>query len=287
MKIISGTALSKEIKNKLATDIEALRAKFHRAPKLAIVLVGDEPDSLKYVNSKAKACADIGMECELRHLPESTTQPELLKVIRQLNDDNTVDGILIQLPLPKHLDSEETINAIDPRKDADGLHPENVGKLSDGGKGILPCTPKGIIALLRYGNIDIAGKHAVVLGRSNLVGKPIAQLLLQENATVTICHTHTQNLANIVQQADILVLAMGAANVVTPEMLKPNVVLVDVAMNWIDGKLGGDLYCEKNLCALEKIASAATPVPGGVGPMTITSLLENTFEIYSFGVLEH
>ena len=280
MEIMSGAILSKEIKEKMRLEIEELKEKYGRTPKLALILVGDNPDSAKYVNSKKKACADTGMEGEIHHLPADASQIQLIELIEQLNRDINSDGILLQLPLPEHLDTEEALAHIDYRKDADGLHPMNAGKLFDGSEGILPCTPKGIISLLKYGGVEISGKHAVVLGRSNLVGKPAAQLLLRENATVTICHTGTQNIPEIVKTADILVLAMGNPDVVTPKMLKPGVVLVDVAMNWVDDKLGGDIYFERNLPELEKVVAAASPVPGGVGPMTITSLLENTVEIF-------
>jgi len=280
MKIISGTALSKEIKDSLRIEIEELKEKHGRVPKLALILIGDNPDSAKYVNNKQKACIDIGMESEIHHLPANISQTQLFQLIEQLNQDINTDGILLQLPLPKHLNTEEALVHIDYRKDADGLHPMNAGKLFDGRKGILPCTPKGIISLLKYGGIEIAGKHAVVLGRSNLVGKSVAQLLIRENATVTLCHSATQNIPDIVKTADILVLAMGNPNVVTPAMLKSGVVVIDVAMNWVDDKLGGDIYFARNLPELEKITSAITPVPGGVGPMTITSLLENTIEIF-------
>lgn len=280
MEIISGSALSKEIKSRLAVRIEETGIKYGRKPKLSVILVGDDPDSTKYVKSKGKACTDVGMEGDLHFLPGLISQEELLDKIYTLNNDPTVDGILIQLPLPSHINTEKIIEAVDYRKDADGLHPMNAGKLADGAEGILPCTPKGIISLLKYGNIEIAGKQAVVVGRSNLVGKPAAQLLLRENATVTICHTHTTNLPSIIAQADILVLAMGAPDVVTPSMLKPGVVIVDVAMNWVDNKLAGDIYFDRNLEGLQERVSAMTPVPGGVGPMTITSLIENTFEIY-------
>ena len=280
MKIISGTTLSKEIKKDLSLEIQELKEKHGRVPKLVLILVGDDPDSAKYVNSKQKACTDIGMESEIHHLPVNVSQVQLLQLIDQLNEAPDTNGILLQLPLPEHLNTEEILFHIDYRKDADGLHPMNAGKLFDGSEGILPCTPKGIISLLKYGEVEIAGKHAVILGRSNLVGKPTAQLLLRENATVTICHTGTENIPDIVKTADILVLAMGNPNVVTPAMLKPGVVLVDVAMNWVDDKLGGDIYFARNIPELEKRVSAATPVPGGVGPMTITSLLENTVEIF-------
>ncbi len=280
MRIISGTALSKEIKNTLSLEIKELRKQYGRVPKLALVLVDNNPDSAKYVNSKKRICEEIGMEGEIRFLPVDVSQHQLLQLIDQLNQDPCTDGILLQLPLPGHLNTEEILTRIHYRKDADGLHPINMGKLFDGSEGILPCTAKGIISLLKYGEIEISGKHAVVLGRSNLVGKPTAQLLLRENATVTICHTGTKALSEIVKTADILVLAMGNPNVITPEMLKPGVVLVDVAMNWINNKLGGDIYFDRNLPELEKIAFAATPVPGGVGPMTIISLIENCVEIF-------
>ena len=280
MQIISGSALAKEIKTKMYSEVSTLKIKYGRAPKLSVLLIGENPDSMKYVKSKGKACAEVGMEGDLHFLPESTTQKELLNIIYALNEDETVDGILIQLPLPAHIDTEIVLESVDYRKDADGLHPMNVGKLCDGGEGVLPCTPKGIIAMLKYGNIDISRKHAVVLGRSNLVGKPVAQMLLRENATVTICHSMTRNLSEIVGQADILIAAMGSPNVLTPAMLKPGVVVIDVAMNYVNDKLVGDIYCSENLPELEKLASAISPVPGGVGPMTITSLIENTFEIY-------
>lgn len=280
MQIISGSALAKEIKSRLAIEIGDLREKYKRAPKLYIIMAGENQDSIKYVKSKQKACHDIGMDCEIDFVPGTVSEKELLEIIHRLNLDDTVDGILIQLPLPLHIDTEKILEAVDYHKDADGLHPMNAGKLSDGTADILPCTPKGIISLLRYGNIPIAGKNAVVAGRSNLVGKPAAQLLLKENATVTLCHSATTDLAAHVGRADILVLAMGAPEVITPAMLKPGVTIVDVAMNYIDGKLAGDIYCEKNLDELGKKASAITPVPGGVGPMTITSLLENTVDIY-------
>lgn len=280
MKIISGSDLSKQVKAKLTASIKDLKMKYNRAPKLSMVLLGEAADSLRYVKSKEKNCAEVGMEGEIHHLPESTSEKELLALIHRLNHDPSVDGILIQLPLPLHIDTESVLATIDYRKDVDGLHPMNAGQLFNGHPEILPCTPKGILSLLRFGNIDIAGKHAVILGRSNLVGNPTAQLLLKNDATVTICHSRTRELPHLVRQADILVLAMGAPDVVTPDMLKPGVVIVDVAMNWVDRKLTGDIYSEKNLPALEKVVSAITPVPGGVGPMTIISLIENTFEAY-------
>ena len=281
MNIISGTTLAKEIKANLATEISTMTAQCGRAPKIALVLVGEDPASASYVRSKGKTSAELGIESDTRHLPEDIDQETLLDIIDELNKDTTVDAILVQLPLPKHIDTTTILNAIDYRKDVDGLHPVNVGKFSCGEEAITPCTPRGILSLLRYGQVEIAGKHAVVVGRSNLVGKPTALLLLRENATVTLCHSHSQNLAELVKQADILVLAMGCPDVVTPDMLKQDVVVVDVAMNYVDDKLCGDLYMQRNLPALETKATAITPVPGGVGPMTITSLMQNVFEIYA------
>ena len=280
MQIISGLTLAKERKAKLATEVAASKEQYCRIPKLSLILVGEDPNSARYVKNKAKACAEVGMEGELHLLPESTSQEELLSLVHTLNEDDTVDGILIQLPLPAHIDTKLALETVDYHKDADGLHPMNAGKLFDGSETILPCTPKSILALLHYGNIEIAGKEAVVLGRSSLVGNPTAQMLMQENATVTVCHSKTKNIAEVVKRADILILAMGNPDVVTPDMLKPGSVIIDVAMNYVDDKLAGDIYYERNLPELEKVVSAASPVPGGVGPMTITSLIENTFEIY-------
>jgi methylenetetrahydrofolate dehydrogenase (NADP+)/methenyltetrahydrofolate cyclohydrolase len=280
MNIISGTALAKEIKTNLVTEISAMTAQCGRAPKIALVLVGENPASASYVRSKSKTSAELGIESDTRHLPENISEEALLAIIDELNQDVTVDAILVQLPLPQYIDTTTILNAIDYRKDVDGLHPVNVGKFNCGEKSIIPCTPRGILSLLRYGQIEIAGKHAVVVGRSNLVGKPTALLLLRENATVTLCHSYSHNLSELVRQADILVLAMGCPNVITPNMLKPGVVIVDVAMNYVDDKLCGDLYMPRHLPAIETKAAAITPVPGGVGPMTITSLMQNVFEIY-------
>ncbi|MDR1112230.1 MAG: bifunctional 5,10-methylenetetrahydrofolate dehydrogenase/5,10-methenyltetrahydrofolate cyclohydrolase [Bacteroidales bacterium] len=280
MNIISGTALAKEIKTGLAADISAMTAQRGRAPKIALVLVGEDPASASYVRNKGKTSTELGIESDTHHLPEAVTQEALIATIDELNQDVTVDAILVQLPLPQHIDTEKILNAIDYRKDVDGLHPINVGKFSCGEKAILPCTPRGILSLLRYGHVEIAGRHAVVVGRSNLVGKPVAQLLLRENATVTLCHTQSRNLADMVRQADILVLAMGCPGAVTPDMLKQGVTVVDVAINYMDNKLCGDLYMACHMPDLEARAAAITPVPGGVGPMTITSLMQNVFEIY-------
>jgi len=280
MNIISGTTLAKEIKAHLAIEISAMTAQYGRAPKIALILVGEDPSSASYVRNKGKTSAELGIESDTRHLPENITQKALISIIDELNRDATVDAILVQLPLPQHIDTTTVLNAIDYRKDVDGLHPINIGNFSYGEKSIIPCTPRGILSLLRSGQVEISGKHAVVIGRSNLVGKPTALLLLRENATVTLCHSHTHNLPELVQQADILVLAMGNPNVITPNMLKPNVIVIDVAMNYVEGKLCGDLYMPRYISELETKVAAITPVPGGVGPMTIVSLMQNVFDIY-------
>ncbi|MBO4481316.1 MAG: bifunctional 5,10-methylenetetrahydrofolate dehydrogenase/5,10-methenyltetrahydrofolate cyclohydrolase [Bacteroidales bacterium] len=287
MEIISGTALAKQIRQDLAIEVSQLTRQYGRSPKLAIFLVGEHPASMTYVNSKVKAAAEVGINCDHFHLPEATSQEELLAHIRRLNADKETDGILVQLPLPAHIDTDTTLLSIDPQKDVDGLHIVNVGKLASGRKAIQACTPRGVISLLKSANITIAGKHAVVAGRSNLVGSPMALLLLRENATVTVCHSKTENIAAHVAQADILVTAMGKTGVITPDMLKPGVVLIDVAMNYDDnGKLRGDVYCQADLPKLEERVAAASPVPGGVGPMTIASLLQNTVEIYKDNIRE-
>ena len=281
MEIISGTALAKQIRQELAAEVSLLTCQHGRAPKLALILVGEHPASMTYVNSKVKAAAEVGINYEHIHLPENTTQEELLTLIHRLNAEPNTDGILVQLPLPAHINTDKVLLSIDPQKDVDGLHIVNIGKLASGRKAIQACTPRGVISLLKSANITIAGKHAVVAGRSNLVGSPMALLLLRENATVTVCHSQTQNIAAHVAQADILVTAMGKTGVITPDMLKPGVVLIDVAMNYDDnGKLRGDVYAKDDLPLLEEKVAAATPVPGGVGPMTIASLLQNTVEIY-------
>ena len=288
MELISGTALAKQIRQELAIEVSQLTRQYGRAPRLALILVGEHPASMTYVNSKAKAAAEVGINHEHIHLPESTSQEELLALIKRFNADPDMDGILVQLPLPAHIDTDTILMTIDPQKDVDGLHIVNVGKLASGRKAIQACTPRGVISLLKSANITIAGKHAVVAGRSNLVGTPMALLLLRENATVTICHSKTQNIAAQVAQADILVTAMGKTGIITPDMLKPGVVLIDVAMNYDDnGKLRGDVYCKDDLPLLEEKVAFASPVPGGVGPMTIASLLQNTVDIYKENICKH
>lgn len=244
-------------------------------PGLAVILVGDNQASQTYVRSKQRSCEKAGIHSELRHLSDETTEEELLNHIRELNEDPTIDGILVQLPLPKQISEQAVIEAISPTKDVDGFHPISIGKMMTGEKTFLPCTPHGIIELLRASNVDIAGKHAVVVGRSNIVGKPVGQLLLNEHATVTYCHSRTPDLNAITKQADILVVAVGIAKLIKKEDVKPGAVVVDVGMNRDEnGKLCGDV----DFADVETVASHLTPVPGGVGPMTITMLLENTIE---------
>ena len=280
MKILNGAALAKKIKSVLAIEIDYLVKRYGRAPKLCIVLAGDDPASVSYVKSKQKSCNEIGILCDLNILPYSTSQDELLALIEILNNDPGVDGILVQLPLPKHIDQNVILQALDYKKDVDGLHPMNVGLLNRSGEAIIPCTPKGILSLLKAEDISITGKHCVVIGRSNLVGKPMAQLMLRENASVTVCHSKTRDLAYLTRQGEILIIAIGHPNLLNADMLKEGAVVVDVGINSVDGKLVGDLYNSIDVEDIEKKAAAITPVPGGVGPMTIASLLENVVEIY-------
>ena len=280
MKIIDGKACAQQIKSQIAKEIEMIKAIGFRVPKLAIMLVGDRPDSVSYVQSKAKTCKSLGMECDTYFLPSDITQDEILKLVDRLNDDRSVDAILIQLPLPDHFDSARILDSIDYRKDADGLHLMNVGLLHLGEPYVMPCTPKGIISLLETNGIEVAGKHAVVIGRSQLVGEPTAQLLIRQNATVTLCHSHTQNLSEITRIGDIVITAAGKSNLINPEDFKEGAVLIDVAINRTEEGLEGDVYSPRTREALEKRLSAATPVPGGVGPMTIAMLMQNVLDMY-------
>jgi methylenetetrahydrofolate dehydrogenase (NADP+)/methenyltetrahydrofolate cyclohydrolase len=281
MKILNGTALAKKIKSVLAIEIDYLVKKYGRAPKLCIILVGDDPASTSYIKSKQKSCLEIGILCDLNMLPYSTSQDKILSLIETLNNNPEVDGILVQLPLPKHIDQNVILQAVDYQKDVDGLHPMNVGLLNrTTNDAIIPCTPKGILSLLRAENITITGKHCVIIGRSNLVGKPMAQLMLRENASVTVCHSKTRDLPYLTQQGEILIIAIGHPNLVNANMLKEGAVVVDVGINNVDGKLAGDLYNSIDVKDIEKKAVAITPVPGGVGPMTIASLLENVVEVF-------
>ncbi|MBQ4599180.1 MAG: bifunctional methylenetetrahydrofolate dehydrogenase/methenyltetrahydrofolate cyclohydrolase FolD [Clostridia bacterium] len=271
--IIDGKATALVVRGALRKDVEAFAQEKNIAPGLAVVIVGSDPASQVYVRNKHKACGEVGMYSEVHALPAETTEDELLLLIDKLNKDAKIHGILVQLPLPKHLDEEKVILAIDPRKDVDAFHPQNVGKIMIGNFSFVPCTPAGVMELLKQYNIDPAGKHCVIIGRSNIVGKPQAMLMLKENATVTICHSKTANLAEITKTADILVAAVGRANFVTADMVKEGAVVIDVGINRnADGKLCGDV----DFAAVEPMASYITPVPGGVGPMTITMLLKNT-----------
>ena len=274
---MDGKALSLSLEVELKLKVDALREKNARIPKLVVVLVGDNPASQTYVKNKAKACERVGFLSEIIELDGSISQEIVLSTIDRLNRDETVDGILVQLPVPKHLDAKAIVHALDPNKDVDGLHPLNVAKLYENEKGFVPCTPKGIMRLLKEYQIDVVGKHCVVLGRSNLVGRPVAQLLLNENATVTICHSKTQNLSEFTKQADIIVVAIGRANFLTSKDVNHVECIIDVGINRVDGKLVGDVAYDE---LVDKV-DAMTPVPGGVGPMTIGMLLENTLEAYT------
>ncbi len=242
-------------------------------PGLAVIIVGEDPASKVYVGRKEAMCQELGMHSEKFALPEETTQEELVSLVEKLNNDKNIHGILVQLPLPKHLDEKAVINTIRPEKDVDAFHPVNVGKIMIGDYDFVPCTPAGIMELIAESNVEIEGKNCVVIGRSNIVGKPMSMLLLHKNGTVTTCHSRTKDLKEVTKQADILVAAVGRANFVTADMVKPGAVVIDVGMNRLDdGKLVGDVAFDE----VEKVAGAITPVPGGVGPMTIAMLMQNT-----------
>jgi methylenetetrahydrofolate dehydrogenase (NADP+)/methenyltetrahydrofolate cyclohydrolase len=272
-KIIDGKLVSANIREKIKEKTKAIKDKYSKVPGLAAVLVGEDPASQIYVRNKRKSCEDVGIYSEEHKLPESTSQDELLELISKLNNDEKINGILVQLPLPSHIDDSKILNSVSPDKDVDGFHPINAGYLFEGKPKFIPCTPHGIIKMLEFYNIDIEGKNAVVLGRSNIVGKPAAILLLQKNATVTICHSRTKDLEDVLKKADIIVAAIGRAHFVKKEMVKEGAVVIDVGINRLDtGKLAGDVDFD----AVKEISSFITPVPGGVGPMTITMLLWNT-----------
>ena len=272
MAIIDGKAVSKAVRERVAKEAAALREK-GIVPGLAVIIVGEDPASQVYVRNKEKACEEVGFYSEKFALPESTTQEELNALVKELNERKDINGILCQLPLPKHLDDKEVIDLIDPAKDVDAFHPVNVGAIMIGDYNFLPCTPAGVMELIHSTDVDVCGKKAVVIGRSNIVGKPMAMLLLHENATVEITHSKTQNLADITKEADILVAAIGKAKFVTADMVKDGAVVIDVGMNRDEnGKLCGDVDFE----AVKEKCSFITPVPGGVGPMTISMLMQNT-----------
>ncbi|MBO5420732.1 MAG: bifunctional methylenetetrahydrofolate dehydrogenase/methenyltetrahydrofolate cyclohydrolase FolD [Clostridia bacterium] len=271
-KIISGKEVSEAVKLRVADEVKEFKAQGIE-PCLAVILVGDDPASRVYVNNKKKACEFCGIRSLEYVLPAETKEEELIELVEKLNNDESVNGILCQLPLPKHLDEKKVLNLIKPEKDVDAFHPENVGHIMIGDFNFLPCTPAGIMEMLHYENIDLEGKNCVVIGRSNIVGKPMAMLMLKENATVTICHSKTKNLKEVVADADIIVAAVGRANFVTADMVKDGAVIIDVGINRMDdGKLCGDVDFE----ACKEKASYITPVPGGVGPMTIATLMQNT-----------
>lgn len=272
-EIIDGKLVSAETRKEIAREAKEFIAETGIVPGLAVILVGDDPASAVYVRNKHKGCLDVGFKSFQIELPKETTEEELVSRIKELNDNPEVHGILVQLPLPKHISEERIINTISPEKDVDAFHPVNVGKILIGNYDFLPCTPAGVMQLLKYYNVNISGKECVVIGRSNIVGKPMALLLLAENGTVTVCHSRTRDLSEVAKRADILVVAIGKAKFVGKEMVKPGAVVIDVGINRDEnGKLCGDV----NFSEVEDVASMITPVPGGVGPMTITMLLKNT-----------
>ncbi|WP_373479430.1 bifunctional methylenetetrahydrofolate dehydrogenase/methenyltetrahydrofolate cyclohydrolase FolD [Geminocystis sp.] len=280
-KILDGKNLAKKIQSRLQIAIEEKIAEKKRPPGLAVLMVGDNPASAVYVRNKEKSCQKIGMKSFGKHFPSDITQEELEAVIEELNNDTSVDGILVQLPLPDHFDSVALLHTIAPEKDVDGLHPINLGKLVRGEKGLRSCTPAGVMEILTEYNIDLAGKKVVVVGRSILVGKPLALMLLEKNATVTIAHSKTLNLPEVTKEADILIAAVGKPEMITADMVKPNAVVIDVGINRLetpDGK--GRLVGDVDFNEVKEIASYITPVPGGVGPMTIAILLQNTYDSY-------
>ena len=270
--IIDGKAVSARIKEEIKAEVSALKEK-GITPGLAVIIVGENPASKVYVANKKRTCIELGMHSEEFALPEETTQEELIALVKKLNNDDKIDGILVQLPLPSHIDERAVIDNISPNKDVDAFHPSNVGEIMIGGYRFAPCTPAGVMELIKETGIEIAGKECVIIGRSNIVGKPQALLMLQENATVTICHSKTKNLKEVVRRADIVIAAVGRAKMVTADMIKPGAVVIDVGMNRDEnGKLCGDVDIE----SVKEVASAITPVPGGVGPMTIAMLMKNT-----------
>ena len=272
-QLIDGKAVSAKVKEQVRLETQALIEKHGITPGLAVVIVGNDPASRVYVNNKKKACEAVGFKSFEYALPEETSQEELLALVETLNADPNVNGILVQLPVPKQIDDKAIINAISPAKDVDAFHPENVGRIMIGDYSFLPCTPAGAMELIDSTGIEVAGKRCVVIGRSNIVGKPMAMLLLHRSGTVTICHSRTQDLASVTREADILVAAVGRANFVTADMVKEGAVVIDVGINRLEnGKLCGDV----DFAAVEPKAGFITPVPGGVGPMTIAMLMRNT-----------
>lgn len=283
-KIIDGKAMSEIILAELKLEVQSILSENKGIPALTVVLVGEDPASQVYVKKKVRIAAELGIHSELKRLPADCSEAQLCEIIDELNQDPLVHGILVQLPLPAQINSDTILERIAPEKDVDGFHPINVGKLSCGLKPTaLPCTPAGVITLLKRYKIPISGQHAVVLGRSNIVGKPMAALLLAENATVTICHSKTQNLPDFIRQADILVAALGKAEFIQADWVKPGAVVIDVGINRnAEGKLVGDV----DYAAVSEIASFITPVPGGVGPMTVATLMQNTLNCFKASSLK-
>jgi methylenetetrahydrofolate dehydrogenase (NADP+)/methenyltetrahydrofolate cyclohydrolase len=274
--VVDGLALANQLRDEMAAEIQEIKQAGHRAPQLTVVLVGDDPASRSYIKGKQRACARIGADSAEYLLPESTSEKELLDLLDQLNRDDAVDGILVQLPLPKHISPEVIAEAIDPAKDADALHPLNFGRLLLGTAKLISCTPLGVMAILERHGVQIAGAHAVVIGRSNIVGKPISILLQQQNATVTMCHSRTKDLAAVCRSADILVAAAGNPQMVKADWIRPGAAVMDVGVSEVDGKLVGDVDFD----AAQGVAGLITPSRRGVGPMTIMMLLRNTLNAY-------
>lgn len=270
-RIIDGKAVSSKIREQLTEEVAKFKGQTGITPGLAVVLVGEDPASKTYVRNKEKSTIQVGMYSEIHRLPADTPEEKLLDLVQALNRDQKIHGILVQLPLPRHIDETKVLNAIDPGKDVDGFHPVNAGRLFTGQESFIPCTPHGIMELLAEDGVSLKGKQAVVVGRSNIVGKPVAMLLLQEHATVTICHSRTADLGTVTRQADVLVVAVGRPNFVTGEMIKPGAVVIDVGINRVESGLVGDVDFD----SAKAVAGSITPVPGGVGPMTITMLLKN------------
>ncbi len=276
-KIIDGKSIARDLRGELKETIQTYIDRGLQAPKMAVVLVGEDPASQVYVANKEKACKWVNIESVAYRMPAATTQEELLNVVKQLNEDDSINGILVQLPLPKHLDAEPVLRAIDPEKDVDGFHVVNTGKLFTGQKdAYVSCTPAGVVQMLKRSGIEMAGKHCVIAGRSNIVGKPMALLMLNENATVTVCHSKTENITEITKQADIFIAAVGRPKMFGADAIKEGAVVVDVGIHRMDDGLCGDTDYE----AMLGKASAITPVPGGVGPMTIAMLLYNCVQAY-------
>lgn len=272
-EIINGKIVSAKLREEIAAQVVDFKAEYGKTPGLAVIVVGDDPASAVYVRNKHKACLEVGITSYQIELPADISERELIAKIEELNEDDSINGILVQLPLPKSIDEERIISRISPEKDVDAFHPANVGRIMIGNYKLLPCTPAGIIALMDHYGVEIAGKRCVVIGRSNIVGKPMSLLLTERNGTVTLCHSKTRDIDKICREADIIVVAVGRAEFLKADMVKPGAVVIDVGINRLDnGKLCGDVAFDE----VSKVASMITPVPGGVGPMTIATLLKNT-----------